>query len=89
MAKILEKIEPEMCEYLDPEDNILTIEIVLPGVTKENIKLKVNSSSLLLLATCGNVNYAKYVAFGQPVVPEKGHAYYDHDLLRIKIPIRA
>ncbi len=89
MAKLLEKIEPEMCEYLDPEDNILTIEIVLPGVTKENIKLKVNASSLLLLASCGDVNYAKYISFNQPVAPEKGHAYYDHDLLRIKIPLRA
>lgn len=89
MARIIEKIDPEMCEYLDPEENVLTIEIVLPGVTKENIYLKVNTSSLLLLASCGNVNYAKYVSFGQPVVPEKGHAYYDHDLLRIRIPLRA
>jgi len=89
MTMITKKIEPDVCEYLDPENNCLTIEIVLPGVAKENIRLKVNTSSLLLFATCDDVNYAKYLSFRQPVVPEKGHAFFEHDLLRIKIPLRA
>ncbi len=89
MARIPEKIEPEVCEYLDAEDNSLMIEILLPGVAPENIRLKVNTSSLLLFAAAGEVNYAKYLSFSKPVVPEKGRARLDHDLLRIKIPIRA
>jgi HSP20 family molecular chaperone IbpA len=89
MAKIPKKIEPEVCEFLDPDDNSLMIEIVLPGVAKENIRLKVNTSSLLLFASADEVNYAKYLSFCQPVVPEKGHAFFEHDLLRIKIPLRA
>jgi len=89
MARLPEKIEPEVCEFLDPEDNILTIEIVLPGVAKENIQLKVNTSSLLLFASTDDINYAKYLSFIHPVVPDKGHAFFEHDLLRIKIPLRA
>jgi HSP20 family molecular chaperone IbpA len=89
MARIPKKIEPEVCEYMDADENSLTIEIVLPGVAKENIRLKVNTSSLLLFAAADEVNYAKYLSFCQPVVPEKGHAFFEHDLLRIKIPLRA
>jgi HSP20 family molecular chaperone IbpA len=89
MDRIPKKIEPEVCESLDPEDNILTIEIVLPGVAKENIRLKVNTSSLLLFASSDDINYAKYLSFNHPVVPDKGHASFEHDLLRIKIPLRA
>jgi HSP20 family molecular chaperone IbpA len=89
MATIPKKVEPDVCEYLDPEDNSLTIEIVLPGVAKENIKLKVNAGSLLLFAATNEVNYATYLSFSQPVAPEKGHAVYENDLLRIKIPFRA
>jgi HSP20 family molecular chaperone IbpA len=89
MARIPKKIEPEVCEYLDTDDNSLTIEIVLPGVAKENIRLKVNASSMLLFAAADEVNYAKYLSFNHPVLPDKGHAYFEHDLLRIKIPLRA
>lgn len=89
MVAIRQKVEPEVCTYLDSEENILLIEIVLPDVSKENIKLKVNTSSLLLFAIADNVNYAKYLSFRRPVVPERGKAVYEHGLLRIRLPLRA
>jgi len=89
MVAIQTKIEPEVCTYVDQEDNLLTIEIVLPDVSKENIKLKVNARSLLLFAAAEKVNYAKYISFYHPVIPDKVRATYEHGLLRITLPLRA
>ncbi|HEX7320438.1 MAG TPA: Hsp20/alpha crystallin family protein [bacterium] len=85
----LEKQEPEVCEYIDHDENIITIEIVLPGVRRENITLKVTMSSLVVSASSSTIKYAKYLFFKHPVVPERGRAFYEHGLLRVKIPLRA
>jgi HSP20 family molecular chaperone IbpA len=89
MAKTQNKTEPEVCTYIDVDENSLTVEIVLPGVPRENIRLKVNPRALVLNATYEGVSYAKYVVFKLPVIPEKGRACFEHGLLRIKIPLRA
>ena len=89
MVTLQRKIEPEVCEYFDVDENSLTIEIVLPGVLKENIRLKVNVCSLQLYATSEEANYAKYLFFDHPVEPLRGKAIYEHGILRVKIPLRA
>jgi HSP20 family molecular chaperone IbpA len=89
MVTSIEKQEPEVCEYIDPDENVITIEIVLPGVSMESITLKVTMSSLQVSASSGTIKYAKYLFFKHPVVPERGKAFYEHGLLRVKIPLRA
>lgn len=87
MAIIKREIEPDVCTYLDPDSNILTIEIVLPGVSKENIRVKVKRDAVLVAATTDNENYAKYIHFSWPLEREMGKAVYEHEILRIMIPI--
>lgn len=88
MVAFLTEVEPDVCTYLDDNDQTLVIEIILPGVPRENICLKVNDYSLLISAT-GGVRYAKYVPFQRPVLAEQGRAVYDKDILRVRIPLRA
>lgn len=89
MVAFRSKVEPDICTYVDKQENSLTVEIVLPGVLKENITLKVNTSSLLIFAAADDVNYAKYISLCHPVVPDRAKAVYGHGLLRIKLPFRA
>ena len=89
MVTFIEKQEPEVCEYIDTDENVITIEIVLPGVSRESIILKVTMSSLVVSASSNTTRYAKYLFFAHPVVPERGKAFYEHGLLRVKIPLRA
>lgn len=89
MVGVASKVEPEVCTYIDPQENSLTIEVVLPGAHKNSIKLKVNSRCLLVYAASDYVNYAKYLSFKDPVAAEKAKAEYEHDILRITVPLRA
>ena len=50
MAAMKNRVEPEICTFVDKESNSMTIEVILPGVIKDQIKLKVNSRCLILSA---------------------------------------
>jgi HSP20 family molecular chaperone IbpA len=89
MVRVEEKVEPEVYTYIDPQDNHITIEIVLPDVVKESIRLMINARCLRVYAASGTVNYEKYLSFKEPVIPERTKARYEHDILRIIIPLRA
>lgn len=89
MVAFRKHLEPELCTFIDAQQNVLTIEVVLPGVDKETIKLRVNSRCLLLYAASDDVDYSKYVAFAAPVVATRAHAKFEHGLLRVTVPMRA
>jgi HSP20 family molecular chaperone IbpA len=88
MIAIPNTIEPEICTYIDGQRGCLIIEAALPGARRLDIRVKVNSRCLVLSATTDTFTYEKYLAFFDPVVPEKAHARFDHELLRIMIPLR-
>ena len=89
MVETESKVEPEVCTFIDPQENSLTVEVILPGAHKNSIKLKVNSRCLLVFAASDTVNYAKYLSFKDPVAAEHAKAEYDHDILRVTVPLRA
>lgn len=89
MVGFTSKVEPEVCTYIDPQENCITVEVVLPGARKNSIRLKVNSRCLLVFAASDTVNYEKYLSFKEPVAAEKAKAQYEHDILRITVPLRA
>ncbi len=89
MVGTVSKVEPEVCTYIDPQENSLTIEVILPGAHKNSIKLKVNSRCLLVYAASDTVNYAKYLTFKDPVAAEKAKAEYENDILRVTVSLRA
>ncbi|MGB3341221.1 MAG: Hsp20/alpha crystallin family protein [bacterium] len=80
-------VEPDVCMYIDEQLKDLTIEIVLPDVEKENIKLKINAHRLNVQATSNDRIYLKYTAFCRPVIAEKAKMTYDGELLRIVVPL--
>ena len=88
MTTIRHKIEPDVCTYFDEQMNNLTVEIALPGVSQQNIKLRVNSRCLILFAVAGDVHYAKYLSFHFPVVANQAIAVYGNGLLQIEMPLR-
>lgn len=88
MTTIQHKIEPDVCTYFDKQMNKLTVEIALPGVSQQNIKLRVNSRCLILFAVADDVHYAKYLSFYFPVVANQAIAAYGNGLLQIEMPLR-
>ena len=88
MTTIRHKIEPDVCTYFDKQMNKLTVEIALPGVSQQNIKLRVNSRCLILFAVADDVHYAKYISFYFPVVANQAIAAYGNGLLQIEMPLR-
>jgi HSP20 family molecular chaperone IbpA len=86
---IRQKLEPEVCTYLDDQMDHMTVEIVLPNVSQNNIKLRVNSRCLILFAVSGDIHYAKYMCFRFPVIAKKAIAAFGNGLLRIEMPLRS
>jgi HSP20 family molecular chaperone IbpA len=89
MVAFKKKLEPELCTYLDDSHSTITVEIVLPGVTRDNIKLRVNSRCLLLFAVSDEADYTKYVPFIYPVRANQAQANFEHGLLRVQVPLQA
>ena len=89
MVGVASKVEPEVCTYIDPQENSLTVEVILPGVNRDSIKLRVNARCLIIYAASDTVNYEKYVPFKDPVAAAKARAKYEHDVLRVTVPLRA
>jgi HSP20 family molecular chaperone IbpA len=79
-------VDPDVCMYIDEQLNDLTIEVILPNVEKENIKLKINAHRLNVHATSDDRIYLKYTAFCRPVIAKKAKMTYDGELLRIVVP---
>lgn len=86
---IRKKLEPEVYTFLDKQMNHMTVEIVLPNVSQDNIKLRVNSRCLILFAVSGDIHYAKYMSFCFPVIANKAIAVFGNNLLRIEMPLRS
>jgi len=66
------------------EDGQWEIEIHIPGVKKDQIKLKILSELYDLKAKRGNVNYTLTEYFPYIIHPESIEARYDNGLLYIK-----
>ena len=79
-------VDPDVCMYIDEQLNDVNIEIILPNVEKENIRLKINAHRLNVNATSNDRIYLKYTAFCRPVIAKKAKMTYDGELLRIVVP---
>jgi HSP20 family protein len=90
MANDRIKVTPEVCSYVDDNHTQLTLEISIPGVKKENIKLKMHDDSFYINAVRedSNTEYVTTRAFCCPVSPDKAEAKYENGLLKIVIPFK-
>lgn len=80
------KIAADLCSYIDKEDEKLHMEISIPGVEKEAIKLKFQKDSFSLTAPRGDVEYVTTGRFCCPVKTEASKAVYENGLLKIDVP---
>ena len=86
MAKM--KVPAEVCSYVDDEHGKMHLEISVPGVKKEDIKLKMHDDSFNIVAPRDDFDYATAMAFCCPVRAHEAKAEYKDGLLKIEVPFK-
>ena len=86
MAKM--KVSAEVCSYVDDARSELHLEISIPGVKREEIRLKMQEDSFSLSAPRENFEYATAMAFCCPVKAMEAKATYNDGLLRDRSPLQ-
>ncbi|MEO0160910.1 MAG: Hsp20/alpha crystallin family protein [candidate division WOR-3 bacterium] len=86
MPAIKQRIEPQVCTYLDPEAYMLIVQVVLPGAEKDKICVKVKTDAILIRAESDEVDYCKYIFLSMRLKKALSKAIYENDILRITIP---
>ncbi len=79
-------IAPEVCSWADDDSETYKIEIQLPGVEKDAIKLKMHDDSFFIKGETEDTIYIGSYSICCPVKPEETKATYNQGLLKIEVP---
>ena len=79
---------PEVCSWADDESETYKIEIQLPGVEKDSIKLKMHDDSFFIKGETEDTVYIGSYTVCCPVKPEEAKAVYNQGLLKIEVPFK-
>ncbi|MFX1477929.1 MAG: Hsp20/alpha crystallin family protein [Promethearchaeota archaeon] len=79
---------PEVCSWADDESEFYKIEIQLPGVEKDTIKLKMHDDSFFIKGETEDTIYIGSYSMCCPVKPEEAKATYKEGLLKIEVPFK-
>ena len=88
MAKEKFRIAPDVCSYMSADDRTLNIEVSVPGVTRDNIRLRMVDDSFSLSAVGKEVEYVTASAFCCPVKSDQAKARYEDGCLKIAVPFK-
>jgi HSP20 family molecular chaperone IbpA len=82
------RVAPEVCSWTDVDQTALNIEVQIPGVEKNRIKVRLQDDSLSLTAPRDEFDYVATLAFCCPVDADKAEAHYENGLLTIRAPFK-
>ena len=77
---------PQVCAVENEESTGFDIEVYLPGVDKDTIKLKMDTEYIYITGETDTVKYSGFYNLCCPVEPEKAKTTYKEGLLKIHVP---
>ncbi|MFX0056670.1 MAG: Hsp20/alpha crystallin family protein [Candidatus Hodarchaeota archaeon] len=81
-------MSPDVCAWADDENDNYHIEITLPGVEKDTIKLKLHDDSFFIKGETDNTVYVGSYAMCCPVKPGAAKANYKNGILKVDVPFK-
>lgn len=81
-------VSPEIYMYPNEEHDTYQIEINLPGVEKEDIKLKMHEDSFFIKGETKTTVYIGSYSVCCPIDAEKAKAVYKNGLLKVEVPFK-
>jgi HSP20 family protein len=81
--------EPLVDTKLDEKDNTLTITAEMPGVTKQDIKVKVSEDYVSIHAEKGEKKYHADIPVSEELDDKSAKATYSNGILELKIKLKA
>jgi HSP20 family molecular chaperone IbpA len=79
---------PEFCGYSNDDGTDYIAEVILPGVEKDTIKLKINADNIFVVGESDSLKYAGAYGLCCPVDADKAKAKYNNGLLKIEVPYK-
>jgi len=81
-------VAPEVCAWADEDHDTYRIEINLPGVEKDTIKLRMHEDSFFIKGETEDTVYIDSYTVCCEVDPDKAQANYKNGLLKVEVPFK-